>query len=363
MPPLTNFNAPVRIARNFIKQNKENLGNKALKKVNVSSKADDTRENPNRIKPDKIMNKKSQKVPQQIHLMPEPVVDETNARKFAALSPKVFRKTSFAIEVLQREIKIPQLNMRRPSMRFDPAYNRKLPVYMDIPDLYTIKKRPATPKDPMSRYRYVAKVEGKGKEKARYIFVPRPKTPKNYLPRPKSSNRYVCVESASKGTRYQKGRKGFVKSVFKSKERYLYKPRPSTPKNYKPRPKYGKRYTKRYSYPMHGKTVFKYIGRYQYVERPPTPKNFLPRPKSSNRYNCANKHKEDALTKVEPNPYKLRSIFKPKTQYVYKERLASAKNLNPRPKSSNRYEVKEGNISDKKGKTLINTTISKVNPL
>ena len=90
MPPLTNFNAPVRIARNFIKQNKENLGNKALKKVNVSSKADDTRENPNRIKPDKIMNKKSQKVPQQIHLMPEPVVDETNARKFAALSPKVF---------------------------------------------------------------------------------------------------------------------------------------------------------------------------------------------------------------------------------------------------------------------------------
>ena len=76
-----------------------------------------------------------------------PVVDETNAHKCAALSPEVFSKSTFATEVLQQEIKIPQLNIRRPYMRFDPAYNRKLPVYM-----------------------------------ARYIFVPRPKTPKNYLP-------------------------------------------------------------------------------------------------------------------------------------------------------------------------------------
>ena len=94
--------------------------------------------------------------------MPEPVFDETNAHKLSALSPKLFCKTTFATEVLQQEIKIPQLNMRRPSMRFDPAYNRKLPVNMDIPDLYTIKNRPATPKDPMTRSGYVAKMQGKG---------------------------------------------------------------------------------------------------------------------------------------------------------------------------------------------------------
>ena len=64
-----------------------------MKKVNVSSKADDARErkeDPNRIPTEKILNKQSQKVPQRSHLMPEPVVDEANARKFAALSPKVF---------------------------------------------------------------------------------------------------------------------------------------------------------------------------------------------------------------------------------------------------------------------------------
>ena len=90
----------------------------------------------------------------------------------------VINETTFATEVLQRESKIPQLNMRRPSVRCVPAYNRRLP--MDIPDFYTIKKRPATPKNPVSRYHY--KIQGMGESKARYVFVPRPKAAKNYLP-------------------------------------------------------------------------------------------------------------------------------------------------------------------------------------
>ena len=286
--------------------------------------------------------------------MPEPI-DQTQARKFAALSPKVFRKTTFLTEVLQREIKIPKLDMRRPSMRFDPAYNRKLPLYLDIPELYTIKKRPATPKDPMSRYRCVAKLEGKKDTRARYVFVPRPKTPKNHIPRPKSGNRYLFVESTNKRARYKKERNGPVKSVFRPKERYMYKPRPSTPKNYKPRPKSGKRYNKRYSFPASKKTVFKFIGRYKYEPRPPTPKNFLPRPKSSNRYVSLTKNNEDTLVKIEPNPYQRKSIFKPSGKYIYKGRPRSAKNLNPRPKSSNRYILKETEKTEKRESKQLET--------
>ena len=49
MPPLTISNIPVIIARNFIKQNNANLGNKALKKANVYSKIEsvtETKEDP-----------------------------------------------------------------------------------------------------------------------------------------------------------------------------------------------------------------------------------------------------------------------------------------------------------------------------
>jgi hypothetical protein len=64
--------------------------------------------------------------------MPETAVDEDNAHKYAALCAKMFLKTPVAREVLQLEIKIQELNMRRPYMRFDSADKRKLPVYTVI---------------------------------------------------------------------------------------------------------------------------------------------------------------------------------------------------------------------------------------
>ena len=136
MSPATNFNTPVRMVKNFIQQNKANLASRTLKRANIVSKVENKNDLKNDsvdIKPENI-KKDTYRNTARNSLMPGPVVDETKAYNFAALSPKVFRKTTFATEVLQREIKIPKLNMRRPSMRFDPAYNRKLPVYLDIPD-------------------------------------------------------------------------------------------------------------------------------------------------------------------------------------------------------------------------------------
>ena len=132
----------VRIVKNFIKQNKANLASRAGKRASVPSKVEvknESKEDPIIIKSENIKKNTTKEAPVKTtaknSLMPEPI-DETKARKFAALSPKVFRKTTFLTEVLQREIKIPKLDMRRPSMRFDPAYNRKLPLYLDIPELY-----------------------------------------------------------------------------------------------------------------------------------------------------------------------------------------------------------------------------------
>ena len=339
MPPLTNFNTPVRIGRNFIKQNIVNLGAKKERKPNeLSNKQKDIKTNTKTA--DKTRSK----------LQPDSAAVQTN--KFVALSPNVFRKSIIGSEALKTEIKKPQIDIRRQSLRFDPAYKRSLPLYLDIPDLYTIKKAPSIPRDPFSRYKYVAKLEGTevSETKARYVFIPRPKTPKNYLPRPKSGNRYLYVKSASKGERYQKGRKEVVKSVFKPKERYVYKSRPSTPKNYKPRPKSGKRYTKRYSYPGPRKTVFKYIGRYQYIPRPPTPKNFIPRPKSCNRYICSTKIYKIQSRPTEANPYERKSIFKPHCKYVCKVKPASDRISNSRPKSSDHPRVVEEVASENKGR-------------
>ena len=94
--------------------------------------------------------------------------------------------------------------------------------------------------------------------------------------------------------------------------------------------------------------MVKFIGRYQYAPRPKTAKNYLPRPKSSNRYVCLTQNKEDTLVKIEPNVYQRKSVFKPKGKYVYKERPKSARNLNPRPKSSKRYILKETEATEKK---------------
>ena len=341
MPPLTSLNTPVRISRNFIKQNISNLGAKAEKKLNVLTS----------IQKDIKTNTKTKDKTKSKH-KPESVMVQTN--KFVALSPNVFRKSTFGPEALRTEIKKPKIDMRRPSLRFDPAYKRSLPVYLDIPDLYTIKKTPAIPRDPFSRYKYVAKLEGTevSETKARYVFIPRPKTPKNYLPRPKSGNRYLYVKSASKGERYKRGSKELVKSVFKPKERYVYKSRPSTPKNYKPRPKSGKRYTKRYSFPGPKKTVFKYIGRYQYMPRPPTPQNFIPRPKSCNRYIFSAKLYRAKSHPTAANPYERKSIFKPQCKYVYKVKPGSGRISHSRPKSSCNPSVIKELASANKGRRL-----------
>ena len=333
MPPQAT--GSVKVIRDFVKQNKANIVSKNGKKPHIAPKHEPEVKPP---EPSMKIKKKTYTVKTKARtgLVPEPVVDESAPPKFAALSPNMFRKTTFVKETLQKEIKIPKIDRRRPSMRFDPAYNRNIPIYMDIPDLYAIKKRPPTPKDPFTKYRYVVKVEVPEEEKARYVFIPRPKTPKNYLPRPKSSNRYVCVQDANRTERYCVGRKRFVKSVFKPKERYMYKPRPSPAKNFKPRPKSGKRYKKRYSYPTQQKTVFKFIGRYKYEPRPPTPKNHLPRPKSGDRYVYERPEGDECVPDI-LNPYKRKSIFKPQSRYSHNKRPKSVKNYNPKPKSSDRY--------------------------
>ena len=323
MPPLSRFNTPVRISRNFIKENILNLGLKAEKKPAVWI---------NKVK----HIKSSTKVKEKITSNQQPCTNVVQTNKFAALSSNVFRKSPIGSESLKSEIKEPEIDIGGKSLQFDPAYKRNLPIYLDIPNLYTIKKTPAIHRVPFSRYKYKAKIEETelSEPKARYVYIPRPKTPRNYLPRPKSGNRYLYVKSASNGERYQKGKKEVVKSVFKPKERYVYKSRPSTPKNYNPRPKSGKRNTKRYSYPGPKKTVFKYIGRYQYVARPPSPKNFLPRPKSSNRYICSTKINKMQSQPTEENPYERRSIFKPQCKYVYKVKQESERISHSQPKSS-----------------------------
>ena len=461
-----NFTAPVRIVKNFIRQNKANMTSKSVKKTSIVSKVENKNEpSKNAANADyKTKSTVSEIKPVRMNLKP----DESKMVKFAALSPNVFRKTAFSTKALQREIEIPKLDMRRPSMRFDPAYHRKLPVYLDIPDLYATKKRAV--KDPNSLSHGVAKLEGENGEKGRYVFVPRPRTPKkyqpqpesshryvrvanqryvyeprpptpknykprpksgniyakrysfptarksvfrfigryqyearppspkNYLPRPKSSNRYLCKTDKScngigkvsdgslsyqrpkSGNRYVKrytypapkrtifkyigrykyekqqrnsqrprsGGKQINRYEYTANKRYMFMSRPETPKNYKPKPKSGIRYTKRYTYPTSRKTIVKFIGRYQYAPRPETAKNYLPRPKSSNRYVCLTQDKEDTLVKIEPTVYQRKSVFKPKGKYVYKERPKSARNLNPRPKSSKRYILKETEATEKK---------------
>ena len=162
---------------------------------------------------------------------------------------------------------------------------------------------------------------------------------------------------------------GPVKSVFRPKERYFYKQRPISAKNYHPRPKSGRRYNKRYSYPTPRKTVFKNNGSYKYRPRPSTPKNHFPIPKNGERYVWQTNH---IPKKVSKNPYKRRSVFKPKqrysyicvveeknttnaegiryvfpapkksvfkkySHYKYNPRPASPKNYSPKAKAANRY--------------------------
>ena len=162
---------------------------------------------------------------------------------------------------------------------------------------------------------------------------------------------------------------GPVKSVFRPKERYFYKQRPISAKNYHPRPKSGRRYNKRYSYPTPRKTVFKNNGSYKYRPRPSTPKNHFPILKNGERYVWQTNH---IPKKVSKNPYKRRSVFKPKqrysyicvvedknttnaegiryvfpapkksvfkkySHYKYNPRPASPKNYSPKAKAANRY--------------------------
>ena len=316
----------------------------------------------------KLKESYQQKVTEEIEMKPMRSQLRTNDSKkvqFAAVSPKMFRKPAISPELFQSKIKKPTVNERRPSMRFDPAFNRKAPVYLDIPDLYTRRKR--SEMDPISYHQGVGRIQNLDGGKSSYIFVPRPKTPRKYEPQTSSSNRYVRVEN----------------------QRYTYKPRPLTPKNFKPRPKSSGRYVKRYSYPTARKNVFKFIGRYKYVPRPKTPKNYLPRPKSSNRYVAIKEapekkhgsyiYKQSPQTPKDfkPSPktgerYKKRytfpaprrAVFKfigrytckqnqcnpqrvvpegnryvcsKNIRYIYKERPKSAKNFNPRPKSGFRY--------------------------
>ena len=332
MPPLSRFNTPVRISRNFIKENILNLGLKAEEKPIVWI---------NKVKHIKSSTKAKEKIPS--NLQPCSNVVQTN--KFAALSSNVFRKSPIGSKSLKTEIKGPEIDIGGNFLQFEPAY-------LDIPNLYTIKKTPAVHRVPFSRYKYVSKKEETelSEPKARYVYIPRPKTPRNYLPRPKSGHRYLYVKSASNGERYQKGKKEVVKSVFKPKERYVYKSRPSTPKNYKPRPKSGKRYTKRYSFPGPKKTVLKYIGRYQYMPRPPTPHNFIPRPKSCNRYICSAKLYKAKSHPTAANPYERKSIFKPQCKYVYKVKPGSERIPHSQPKSSCNPSVIKELASANKGR-------------
>jgi len=285
MPTITS----VRVRKDFIKLNKEIMGKMTKKKKIIENDQNE-----------KLKESHQEKIKEEIKIKPirsNLKANDSKTVQFAAVSPKVFRKSTISSELFQNEIKKPKLDQRRPSMRFDPAFNRRAPVYLDIPDLYTRRKR--SEMDPISYHQGVVKVEGSEGGKSSYFFVPRPKTPRKYEPQTSSSNRYVRVE----------------------KRRYTYIPRPATPKNYKPRPKSSRRYVKRYSYPAARKTVFKFIGRYKYEPRPKTPKNYLPRPKSSSRY-----------VSVKEAPEQKHG------SYIYRQRPQTPKNFKPSPKEGDRYK-------------------------
>ena len=133
--------------------------------------------------------------------------DSNLTTKYVAVSPGIFRRNIFHTNRLQREIIVGRKGSFK-AIEFDPALQRKAPIYLDIPNLYA-RKRSApteteeetktepdteTEKKERKRYKYEAKEELPEAVKPRYVYIARPATPKNYNPRPKSSkNRYVFV--------------------------------------------------------------------------------------------------------------------------------------------------------------------------
>ena len=129
--------------------------------------------------------------------------EEIITAPYVTVSPRIFRKNVFHTNRLQKEIIVGKKGSFK-GIEFDPALQRKAPIYLDIPNLYTRKRlSPVIPETQIVteketeaetiRYQYVAEKKVVAEVKPRYIYIPRPVTPKNYNPRPKSSNRYVFV--------------------------------------------------------------------------------------------------------------------------------------------------------------------------
>ena len=176
-------------------------------------------------------------------------LEPTNATKFMAVSPKVFRKQRDLSLVLQPAVRLPEKQRKR-YICFDSTYSGLWPTSIDIPNLYTLKKTYEPMENqtlsPMSKYKVTLKVRQALSQQsagARYVFVKRPKTPKNFLPRPKSSDRYEFV-TQKESKRYEKGQK--LRSVFVPKTRYQYRPRSAPKLNLQPRPKSSNRYLRKY---------------------------------------------------------------------------------------------------------------------
>ena len=122
--------------------------------------------------------------------------EETLMTKYIAVSPRIFRKNIFHTNRLQKEIIVGKQGSFK-AIEFDPALQRKAPIYLDIPNLYTRKRYhldlSSQEVEERKRYKYVPEQEVLEDDNPRYVYIPRPVTPKNYNPRPKSSNRYVFV--------------------------------------------------------------------------------------------------------------------------------------------------------------------------
>ena len=131
------------------------------------------------------------------------IPEEIITAPYVTVSPRIFRKNVFHTNRLQKEIIVGKKGSFK-GIEFDPALQRKAPIYLDIPNLYTRKRlSPVIPETQIVteketeaekiKYQYVAEKKVVAEVKPRYIYIPRPVTPKNYNPRPKSSNRYVFV--------------------------------------------------------------------------------------------------------------------------------------------------------------------------
>ena len=277
----------------------------------------------------KVTSKNSKRgTKEKLEAKSEPIVGQTleqndlkKTAKFIAVSPNVFRKERNLSGILQTEIRVPSKTRKR-SVCFDPTYVGMWPTQMDIPHLYTLKRTYEPMENqklsPMSKYKYVRKSKPTLalQSRPRYVFVKRPKTPKNFLPRPKSSNRYEFVSKKDQ-ERYRKGSKGPCRSVFKPKTRYLYRPKSGLPQNFRPRPKSSRRFERRYKFPAGARSLVRNITRYSFKPRPRSARNYLPRPKSSNRYVPARIGSTEIISD-QMNPYEKKSVIRPLQRYVKK---------------------------------------------